>query len=919
MSGKVQVIITGKNLAAPALKSLTKGLDSAADKSTKLNAAMLSLAKIALKGALLTLSTSIATIFKSVQIGSNLEVVISQFETLTKSAKTATDLVSNLRTFAATTPLSFDAVTQGAKTLMAFGVSVTNIQDTMQMLGDVAMGDNEKMLSLSEAFGKVKSHGKASMRELNMFVQNGVPIIQALADTYGTTTAQVLKMVTAGKIGFPEIEAALKSLTKEGGQFNGMMAKQSKTFKGQFQIFKDQIEKSLGDLGLNILPSVESGLTSISTGFQALVTSEGFKNLVTSTVKFISYISDKIPASLIVLEGIGDAFDMVALHIRMGMNNIMAGNANPILEFTFKPIGKMYEALKNGLTNGDWSGVFGASIDLAKELLVIAAGFRIAQSAYSGLLTSMSSGLLATKKFTAAIGVPGALAMITIVVQLMDAMRSGDYEAFAGNMIAGLVSGFAVGGLTLNPKLGFLTFAIIANLGLGSMAETRQMIQDVKDWFYDLKTNTVDMIAQSWNDFADSFLDPINRIKETFGDIKQTFITIGQFITDGILQGLVKIPIIGKWIGNQLDEETRKRLGIASPSKAFRAIGTYIVQGLSLGTSGVELVGKQMGTDLTTGFGSPSLSAAGLDFGSKTLSQDLITIFKRMEKRLEELGVTDYKAVVESILPSEGGKTTEQGAPQKGFFSGFWDSFKDTLSTTQLGTMITGAGVKVGDNKWLTLLNSFGSSLSSSVTSLTSVKAILDPLTTMLSGAMDILEPLIDNILSPLNGSLKILGQLVGNILAPIFEMLATVTELVGDAFVWIYNKILVPIGNGFITAFNELVNGIYFIWNGLASAINWALGWLGVDLPTLSYRSLTAGYLSTINYADLTSAGSSSSSSSGTSSSSSSATSYTIYIYQTVNGNINGEGGKVSFGKDCADAIQSYLGSGGKVKWLEA
>ena len=73
---------------------------------------------------------------------------------------------------------------------------------------------------------------------------------------------------------------------------------------------------------------------------------------------------------------------------------------------------------------------------------------------------------------------------------------------------------------------------------------------------------------------------------------------------------------------------------------------------------------------------------------------------------------------------------------------------------------------------------------------------------------MQVLSPLIDRILSPLIGILTIIGRTIGFILAPVFELLAVVTGYVGDAFVWLYNTVLRPVGNGFITIFNLLYNG---------------------------------------------------------------------------------------------------------------
>lgn len=134
------------------------------------------------------------------------------------------------------------------------------------------------------------------------------------------------------------------------------------------------------------------------------------------------------------------------------------------------------------------------------------------------------------------------------------------------------------------------------------------------------------------------------------------------------------------------------------------------------------------------------------------------------------------------------------------------------------------------------------------VTPLASVQSLLDPLGTILAGTMDILGPLIDTILAPLVGGLRILGQTVGLMLAPLFSALGPVVRYVAEIFVWLYNKVLRPFGNGIITIFNLIHNAVVAVVNFFA----WLLG-----MQKQSYRSLDEGHLEEISLDTLSQTGS--------------------------------------------------------------
>src|SRR5574341_402447 len=64
-------------------------------------------------------------------------------------------------------------------------------------------------------------------------------------------------MVSDGKIGFPEIEKAFKSLTSQGGKFQGMMKELSSTLPGLLSTMTDNVKSILLIFAENFIQSID--------------------------------------------------------------------------------------------------------------------------------------------------------------------------------------------------------------------------------------------------------------------------------------------------------------------------------------------------------------------------------------------------------------------------------------------------------------------------------------------------------------------------------------------------------------------------------------------------------------------------------------------------------------------------------------
>ncbi len=182
------------------------------------------------------------------------------FETMLGSAEKAEGLLKDIEKFSAATPFQLPNLVEGTKRLIAFGTESKDVIDKMRMLGNAAQGDQEILNRLTLAYGKLQAKGRATLEELHMFTEAGVPILQALADTLEVTTEELFDMISQGKVSFDDVDKALRSLTTGSGRFAGMIEKQSKSLLGLFSTVKDNLGMLARSFAEMILPQIKNFL-----------------------------------------------------------------------------------------------------------------------------------------------------------------------------------------------------------------------------------------------------------------------------------------------------------------------------------------------------------------------------------------------------------------------------------------------------------------------------------------------------------------------------------------------------------------------------------------------------------------------------------------------------------------------------------
>lgn len=187
------------------------------------------------------------------------------FKTMLGSKRQSNELMSQLVSTAAKTPFDLQGVANGAKQLLAYGTEAKDVNATLIRLGDIAAGLSIPLNDLVWLYGTTMTQGRLFTQDLRQFQGRGIPLADELAKQFGVTKDKVGELVTAGKVGFPEVQKAIEAMTNEGGKFGGLMEEQSKTISGQISNIEDSISTILNKIGKDNEGIINTALGGVSS------------------------------------------------------------------------------------------------------------------------------------------------------------------------------------------------------------------------------------------------------------------------------------------------------------------------------------------------------------------------------------------------------------------------------------------------------------------------------------------------------------------------------------------------------------------------------------------------------------------------------------------------------------------------------
>ena len=194
----------------------------------------------------------------------------------------AQKLISDIKKFGAKTPYETKDIYEVSKMLLNFGIANEKVMPSVKMLGDIAMGDSEKLKSLSLAFSQMSSAGKLNGQDLLQMINAGFNPLQEISKKTGKSMGTLRDEMSKGKISSSMVTEAFKAATEQGGRYYQMTEKMSKSGAGKFSNLMDSINNTFISLYDLISPIIIPVIDTLTSTFDKLQI--GVKN----AVKFIS-------------------------------------------------------------------------------------------------------------------------------------------------------------------------------------------------------------------------------------------------------------------------------------------------------------------------------------------------------------------------------------------------------------------------------------------------------------------------------------------------------------------------------------------------------------------------------------------------------------------------------------------------------
>ncbi len=189
-------------------------------------------------------------------MGMDMEQTRAKFSVLLGTVEKGNQMIGDLNKMANATPFQNADLIKNAETLLAFNVAGEKVLPTMQMLGDVAMGDKNKLQGLTLAFAQMMSTGRLMGQDLLQMINQGFNPLVELEKMTKRPLSQLKKDMEEGKISSKMVESAFQHATSSGGRFYQMMGKMSETGLGKVSTLLGKLQAKLVEYAEKLTPII---------------------------------------------------------------------------------------------------------------------------------------------------------------------------------------------------------------------------------------------------------------------------------------------------------------------------------------------------------------------------------------------------------------------------------------------------------------------------------------------------------------------------------------------------------------------------------------------------------------------------------------------------------------------------------------
>ncbi len=326
-------------------------------------------------------ASSLKSVVKSgLDYNAQMESYLTNFKVMLGNEQLAAEKLEEIRKMAASTPFSLSDLTEGTQTLLQFGIAADDTTGVLKRLGDISLGNADKLQTLVRAYGKMSSAQKVTLENVNMMIDAGFNPLNQICDATGESMSALYKRISDGKVSFNELEAAVAAATSEGGQFYNGMLEASQTFNGRLSTLKDNVAALTGELTSGLFSALGDiivkanelvvSITEDDAKMAALKETIGVLTaaVVAVTAAVLSYKATVAAATAITALHTAATTAMAAAHkaAAAGATGLQVAQAALNTVLSANPIGLVVAALAAGLVTAyHTSETFRSAVDSA--------------------------------------------------------------------------------------------------------------------------------------------------------------------------------------------------------------------------------------------------------------------------------------------------------------------------------------------------------------------------------------------------------------------------------------------------------------------------------------------------------------------------------------------------------------------------
>ena len=411
-------------------------------------------------------SSKLAEVVKSgVDYNATMESYLTNFKVMLGSEEAAATKLSEIRKMAASTPFSLDDLTSGTQTLLQFGIASDDTTGVLQRLGDISLGNAEKLQTLTRAYGKMSSAQKVTLENVNMMIDAGFNPLNQICDATGESMSDLYKRISDGKVSFSELEAAVEAATSQGGQFYNGMLEASQTFSGRMSTLTDNTKALLGALSDSFYSSLSGLLPIANDAVLALTdafTEGGIPAMMDTAAELLNGFTDGL------ISKIPDAISAVS-DLLTDLLNYLAEHQDDIFDSGVM----LLENFIIGITNSLPDLITAAAGLIAKFAAALISHLPDILKCGAAMLTTLVDGVIRSIENLA----EAAIACIAKLVGVWDG-NMDEFGHIGENIVQGIINGIA----GMWGKLTSWVSSLIANLvGTASNAAVSGITEGTTD------------------------------------------------------------------------------------------------------------------------------------------------------------------------------------------------------------------------------------------------------------------------------------------------------------------------------------------------------------------------------------------------------------------------------------------------------